>query len=143
MRPYLVILALAAAGFSAQASAQTQNRFGVFMQVCQYRAALFRKSFVTGEQQKAEIERMVNTMPQARWDRMLKSCRTSEAKVPIPPRAPRETVVEKPAGGPQQIVPRPANAPMGEFYRCNAQTKLPDVYGTKVCGPVVFYAKER
>jgi hypothetical protein len=137
MHKYLVILALALAGLPAAANAQTpQSRFDIYMETCKYRAAQTRRQIALGDWTRESVKQQLDDMPQGSWDAMLVACRTKESKRQVPPPAPQAAIVERPAGEPQRFFKRPPGAPMGEFYRCNPQTFMPDATSSKICGPV-------
>lgn len=142
MRKFFIIL-FALAGYSVEANAQqAQSRYDEFTKNCPYRAAQARKAIALGRETRQSIESEINKYSKAEWDNMMHSCRTDEARVPTPPRAPQGTLVERPSGEPREIVKRPPNAPMGEFYRCNRDTKLPDPRSRFICGPVAPRASD-
>ncbi|MCC7500472.1 hypothetical protein IT396_01565 [Candidatus Nomurabacteria bacterium] len=133
MIKYFAIV-LVVAGFCSTAQAE-QNRLDQAVEACKYRGAILKQRIATGQLSRAENEQYFDKMTADQFRQFLVKCHQTDNRF-VEPRAPKNTIMACPSGPPQQIVARPGGAPMSECYRCNAETKLPDINGTKICGPL-------
>lgn len=139
MRKYLVIAMLATVGFSMPAYAQQKGRLNIFAESCPYRAAKYQKAITLGEMTEAQVREELDDLPDNQWQKMIWSCRAGkEARIPVPPPVPANARAQRPSGDPKLVVPRPEGAPMGEYYLCDPETRLPVPHSRMTCGPVKF-----